>query len=81
MLSILLAGRMRVGTAAADRFERALDNDKTRAQKALSMIQQLYAVERKARQLMLDAVEIKELRLTESLPVINELGKWIFEQI
>ena len=62
-------------------FERALDNDKTRAQKALSMIQQLYAVERKASQQMLDTVKIKELRLAESLPVLNELGKWIFEQI
>jgi transposase len=30
---------------------------------------------------MLDVAEIKELRLTESLPVINELEKWIFEQI
>lgn len=45
------------------------------------MIQQLYAVERKASQQMLDAAEIKELRLAESLPVINELGKWIFDQI
>ena len=62
-------------------FERALDNNKTRSQKALSMIQQLYAVERKASQQMLDPVKIKELRLTESLPVLNELGKWIFEQI
>lgn len=39
-------------------FERALDNDKTRAQIALSMIQQLYVVERKASQLMLDAAKI-----------------------
>jgi transposase len=38
MLSIWLAGRMREGTATADRFERALDNDKTRVQIALSMI-------------------------------------------
>ncbi|WP_379993051.1 hypothetical protein [Dyadobacter subterraneus] len=29
---------------------------------------------------MLVAAEIKELRLAESLPVINELGKWIFDQ-
>ena len=62
-------------------FERALDNDKTKAQKALSMIQQLYAVERKASQQMLDTDKIKELRLAESLPVLNELGKWIFEEI
>lgn len=62
-------------------FERALDNDKVRAQMALSMIQALYAVERKAKEQGLDAEAIKELRLKESLPVINELGKWIFEQI
>ncbi len=62
-------------------FEKALDNDKARAEKALLMIQQLYTVERKAKQENLSAEQIKELRLTESLPVINELGKWIFEEI
>jgi transposase len=62
-------------------FERALENDRARAQIALSMIQKLYAIERKAREKQLDADAIKELRLNESLPIINELGKWIFEQI
>ena len=62
-------------------FERALDNDKVRAEKALLLIQQLYAVERKAREEKLAAEQIKELRLSGSLPVINELGKWIFEEI
>src|SRR5690606_14772237 len=62
-------------------FERALDNDKARAEKALLMIQRLYAVERQAREGKLAADQIKELRLTESLPVINEMGKWIFEEI
>lgn len=62
-------------------FEKALDNDKARAEKALLMIQQLYALERKAKQEKLNAEQIKELRLAESLPVINELGKWIFEEI
>jgi transposase len=62
-------------------FERALDNDRPRAEKALLMIQRLYAVERQAREEKLAAEQIKELRLTESLPVINELGKWIFEEI
>lgn len=61
-------------TAAADRFERALENDRARAQIALSMIQKLYAIERKAREQGLDAAATKELRLNESLPVINELG-------
>jgi len=62
-------------------FERALDNDKARAEKALTMIQRLYAVERQAREEKLAADQIRELRLTESLPVINELGKWISREI
>ncbi len=62
-------------------FERALENDKTRASHALTLIQKLYAIERKAKQEGLDAVQTKKLRLDEALPVINELGKWIFEQI
>lgn len=62
-------------------FERALDNDKIRASKALQLIQSLYAVERKAKEEQLNAGQIKQLRLNESLPVLNELGKWIFTEI
>lgn len=62
-------------------FERALDNDRARAEKALTLIQQLYATERKAKENKLEAAAVKELRLQESLPVLNELGKWIFEEI
>lgn len=62
-------------------FERALENDKARASKALGLIQQLYAVERKAKEHELSSEQIKALRLDESLPVINELGKWIFHEV
>lgn len=62
-------------------FERALDNDKIRAEYALTLIQKLYTIERKAKEENLDTAKIKELRLEESLPIINQLGKWIFEQI
>lgn len=62
-------------------FEKSLDNDKPRAEKALKLIQKLYAVERIARDGQLDTLAIKELRLKESLPVINEMGKWIFQEI
>jgi transposase len=62
-------------------FERALDNDKIRASKALVLIRQLYAVERKAKEEQLDADQVKQLRLNEALPVINELGKWIFDEV
>jgi transposase len=68
-------------THARREFERALDNDKTRATKALHLIQQLYAVERKAKEEGLDFAQIKALRLDASLPVINELGKWIFHEV
>ena len=62
-------------------FERALDNDKPRAEKALLMIQKLYAVERQVREEKLTPEQVKELRLDKALPVINELGKWIFKEI
>ena len=62
-------------------FEKALDNDRPRAEKALLMIQELYKVERRAKQEQLSADRTKELRLEGSLPVINEMGKWIFEEI
>ncbi|WP_367211263.1 IS66 family transposase [Sphingobacterium sp. R2] len=62
-------------------FEKALENDRPRAEKALLMIQQLYAIERKAKQDNLSPEKIKELRLEGSLPIINDLGKWIFEEI
>ncbi|MHB1178231.1 MAG: IS66 family transposase [Daejeonella sp.] len=62
-------------------FERALDNDQIKASKALHLIQQLYAVERKAKEQQLNTSQLKELRLDESLPVINELGKWIFAEV
>lgn len=62
-------------------FERALDNDKIKAQYVLVQIQKLYAVERKAKEQNLTPQEIKELRLKESLPIINELGKYMFAQM
>jgi len=62
-------------------FEKALDNDKARAEKVLLMIQDLYKVERKAKEEKLSPDQVRELRLKESLPVINELGKWIFQEI
>src|SRR5690606_36236567 len=62
-------------------FEKALQNDRPRAEKALLMIQGLYNIERKAKEENLSPLQIKELRLKESLDIINEMGKWIFEEI
>src|SRR5690625_2980967 len=58
-------------------FEQALDNDRKRAEAALSCIQKLYHIERRARQEQLSPQQRKELRLEESLPIINKLGRWI----
>jgi transposase len=60
-------------------FEKALDYDKPRAEYAMEMFQKLYAIERKAREENMDAKQRHGLRLDESLPIINELGKWIVE--
>lgn len=60
-------------------FEKALDEDKVKAEYALAKIQKLYATERKAREENLSAKERHGLRLDESLPVLNELGKWLAE--
>jgi transposase len=62
-------------------FDRSLDNDKQRAEYVLLEIQKLYAIERRAKEDKLDPEQIKELRLKESLPIINELGKWMFAQM
>lgn len=62
-------------------FDKAKDNDKECAEKALAFIQKLYAVEAGARERKLDPRERKALRLEESLPVINEFGKWLFQQM
>ena len=62
-------------------FDKAKDNDKERAEKALTFIQQLYAVEAQAREQKLAPDQRKELRLEKSLPILNELGKWMFQQM
>lgn len=58
-------------------FEKALDYDKVNAEYALKLFQELYKVERKAKDLELNRKERKELRLKEALPIANELGKWL----
>ncbi len=44
------------------------------------MIQKLYAVERKIREKGSTADQAKEHRLEKSLPMLNDIGKWIFEE-
>ena len=60
-------------------FEKALPYDKKRAEYAMEMFQQLYAIEKKAREQNMNPQQRHNLRLDEALPVMNELGKWIVE--
>jgi hypothetical protein len=60
-------------------FEKALENDKDRASTVLLFIQKLYVTERTAREEGLSAQMRHTLRLDQSLPVLNEMGKFIAE--
>lgn len=66
---------------ARRKFEHAKDNDPERATWAMSMIQKLYDIERRAREASLQPDEIKELRQMEAKPILDEMGKWLKEQV
>lgn len=58
-------------------FEKALEYDKPKATYAMDMFQKLYDMEREAKEQNLSAQQRHTLRLEKSLPVLNELGKWM----
>jgi transposase len=62
-------------------FEKSLSDDRKRAEHVMQEIQKLYMVERKARELGLTPEQRHELRLDESLSILNALGTWMAEQI
>jgi len=57
--------------------ERALDTDRQRASYAMELIQQLYGIERYARQESMTPAERRDLRQKQSIPILDELGEWI----
>lgn len=61
-------------------FEKALDNDRARAQYALTQIQKLYAIERLAKEEGLDTDQITALRQKEARPILQELKQWMEDQ-
>ncbi|HMQ85685.1 MAG TPA: IS66 family transposase, partial [Saprospiraceae bacterium] len=61
-------------------FEKALGNDAHRAGYALERFQELYAVERKAAELELDAEGIRILRDQQARPVLEGLFTWMEEE-
>lgn len=61
-------------------FNEALPNDEARATYAMERIQELYAVERDAKEQGLSFDERKLLREQRSVPVLESLGSWMKEQ-
>jgi len=65
---------------ARRKFDQAKDNDPKRAGEALTMIQDLYEIERKAREQELSFDQIKELRQREAVPVLDKFENWLIDQ-
>jgi len=66
---------------ARRKFDEALKNDKARAEHALTLIQQLYAIERQAKQEQMTADERKAFRQEKASPILAELHSWLKENI
>jgi len=58
-------------------FDKARDNDNTRASVVLLLMQKLYAIEHTAREGGLSAGQRHAMRLDESLPILNQISKFI----
>ena len=61
-------------------FDKALKNDNERASKVMKLIQLLYAIEALARESNMSTEQRYTLRLEKSLPIINEIGQYIYQQ-
>lgn len=66
---------------ARRKFEFAKDNDPKRAEYVLKCMQQLYMIEREAREKCMSPEQRKDLRTEQSLPILQELEKWMKEQL
>lgn len=66
---------------ARRKFEHALENNPTLAEHALKMFRDLYRVESEARQEYLPFDQLKDLRQEKSKPVLEQMEKWLKEQI
>jgi transposase len=64
---------------ARRKFDEARDNDFARAEYVLTEIQKLYAVERRAKNEDLSAMQRYELRQEESVSILRNLKSWMLE--
>jgi len=61
-------------------FIEARDNDVPRADHALKMFQQLYAIEARIKDLALEGNDKLRLRMHEAVPILNAMKKWMTEE-
>jgi hypothetical protein len=66
---------------ARRKFDESLKNDKTRAEYVLELIQELYAIERQAREGQMDGDQRKVLRQENATVKLEELHRWLNENI
>lgn len=66
---------------ARRKFDQALSNDPSRAEYVLNRIQDLYSIEREAREPELSFDKRKELRQEKSKPILAELEAWLKAQL
>lgn len=62
-------------------FEKAIDQDQPRAQHVLQVFQQLYGIEGKAKEEQMDEKQTRKLRLQQAVPLLEELKKWLEENL
>jgi transposase len=62
---------------ARRKFSDALANDKARAEHALSLLQQLYAIERRIKQEPLTGEAVLQLRQQQAMPVLKTMKEWM----
>jgi transposase len=61
-------------------FEKALGNDKSRAEYALLELQKIYAIERECDEMGVDYQERKKIRQERALPMLDSLKVWMLEE-
>lgn len=66
---------------ARRKFEKALDNDKARAEHVLGLMQQLYYIEAQAREKAMDASQRKDPRQQKAVPVLETLEAWLADNL
>lgn len=65
---------------ARRKFDEARANDRQRAEHVLELMQQLYAIERKAKEENLNHAQRYELRQQQAVPILNTLEQWMKDQ-